>query len=292
LTVTILFLGFSSYQLPLVDFKGNLWQKAYESYLPIQASAAVEETVKAIHKPAKSSATKLPKKKLSKKGTLDIKAMIKGNKIPNMSRRMKGLELVAFPSFDKCDSLVFMPHSMSRMMNSGDVRGLASLLSVHATPNCEVFMKGNNLFLNGFLQLNELITELHPDTVSCVQATQVVGNTIQATMFTKFTDSEAIYNCVARTKAKDPVFNKLMGGKDACGSTRKARFTKKIEPMVTKTADEKAQMIAVVSATAGDLVIFSNVYLKLTFDDITRKVTRIDYDFEYTSMTAAQSASS
>eukprot|EP01032_Pedospumella_encystans_P019818 gene19818-22527_t len=255
---------------------------------PVQV-IAVEETVKVVYKPAKSSVTKLQKKKVTKKGILDIKAMIKDNKLPNISRRVKGLELVAFPSFDKCDSLVFMPHSMSRMMNSGDVRGLASLLAVHATKNCSVFMKGNNLFLEGFLQLNELITELHPDTVSCVHNTRVVGNTIQATMFTKFTDSESIFNCVARTKANDPFFNKLMGGPDACVSTtRRSRLTKKIEPMTTRTPEEKAQMIAVASSTAEDLVIFSNVYLKLTFDDATRKVTRIDYDFEYTSMTTAQ----
>ncbi len=249
-----------------------------------------EETIKVVFKPAKASGTKLQKKKVTRKGSLNIKAMITGNKTPNMSRRAQGSALVAFPTFDKCDSLVFMPHSISRMMNSGDVSGLASLLATHTTKGCSVFMKGNNVFLEGFLQLNELITELHPDTVSCVHTTRVVGNTIQATLFTKFTDSEAIFNCVARTKANDPFFNKLMGGNDACGITRKARLTKKIEPMTSKTEEEKAQMISVAEANSGDLIIFSNVYLKLTFDDSTRKVTRIDYDFELTSLTAAQAA--
>lgn len=250
---------------------------------------AVEETVKVVHKPIKAVSTKLKKKKVTRKGAADIKAMINGNKIPNISRRGQKAALVAFPCFDKCDSLVFMPHSISRMMNSGDVAGLASLLATHSTKNCEVFMKGNNVFLEGFLQLNELITELHPDTVSCVHTTRVVGNTIQATLFTKFTDSEAIFNCVARTKAKDPFFNRLVG-EHACGITRKARLTKKIEPMTTKTEEEKAQMIALAAGVTGDLIIFSNVYLKLTFDDATRKVTRIDYDFEISSLTAAQDA--
>jgi len=265
---------------------GNLWQ---QSELPTSAPPVAEETIKVVFKPAKASVTKLQKKKVTRKGSLNIKAMITGNKTPNMSRRAQGSALVAFPTFDKCDSLVFMPHSISRMINSGDVSGLASLLATHTTKNCEVIMKGNNVFLDGFLQLNELITELHPDTVSCVHTTRVVGNTIQATLFTKFTDSEAIFNCVARTKAKDPFFNKLMGD-HACGSSRKARLTKKIEPMVTKTEEEKAQMIAVAAANSGDLIIFSNVYLKLTFDDATRKVTRIDYDFELTSLTVAQAA--
>lgn len=277
--IIIFFLIFST------SFKGNLWQ---ESVQPI-APSVVEETVKVSRKPVKASATKLQKKKVTKKGSMDIKSMIKGNKIPNISRRAQGSALVAFPCFDKCDSLIYMPHSISRMMNSGDVGGLASLLASHTTKNCEVFMKGSNVFLEGFMQLNELITELHPDTVSCVHTTRVVGNTIQATLFTKFTDSEAMFNCVARTKAKDPFFNRLVG-ENACGTTRKSRLTKKIEPITTKSEEEKAEMIAVAANNSGDLVIFSNVYLKLTFDDASRKVTRIDYDFEITSLTVAQDA--
>ena len=173
-------------------------------------------------------------------------------------------------------------------MNSGDITGMATLLNTHTSKNCEVNMKGMEMMLDGFLYLNELMTELHPDTVSCVNTTKVVGNTILATAFTKYTDSNSIFDCVARTKNRDPLFNRIFGDMNACGD-RSKRMAHKIEPITNKTEEEKSQMITVASGPA-DIVVYANYYLKFTFDDATRKVTHINYDFELTSLTSAQDA--
>lgn len=248
----------------------------------------VDEAPKVNHKPNKSVVSKIKKKPTTKKnGTSTLKSVIKGGKVPNISRRVQGSVLCAFPTFDKCDSLVFLPHSISRFMNNGDITGMAALLQAHTSKNCEVHMKGMEMMLDGFLYLNELITELHPDTVSCVNTTKVVGNSIMATVFTKYTDSNSIFDCVARTKKGQPMFDKIFGS-HPCGD-RSQRMAHKIEPITNKTEEEKAQMLTVCS-TAADIVIYANYYMKFTFDDATHKVTHINFDFELTSLTSAQDA--
>lgn len=250
---------------------------------------AVEEAPKVNHKPTKSGVSKIKKKPATKKnGTSTLKSVIKGGKVPNISRRVQGSVLCAFPTFDKCDSLVFLPHSISRFMNSGDITGMAALLSNHTSKNCEVDMKGMKMMMDGFLYINELMTELHPDTVSCVNTTKVVGNTIMATVFTKYTDSNSIFDCVARTKKGQPMFDMIFGNNNS-HCDRATRMSHKIEPITNKTEEEKAQMLVVCAGTA-DMVVYANYYMKFTFDDATRKVTHINFDFELTSLTSAQDA--
>lgn len=261
-------------------------ESAVEIVIPIEV---VEEVSKINHKPTKSGVSKLKKPSTKRNAGSTLRNVIKGGKVPNISRRGQGSAvLCAFPTFDKCDSLVFLPHSISKFMNSGDISGMSTLLTNHAAKNCEVSMKGMEMLLDGFLYLNELITELHPDTVSCVNTTKVVGNTILATMFTKYTDSNSIFDCVARTKSNDPLFKKIFGDLSVCGD-RSKRMAHKIEPIANKTEEEKAQMLTV-AAGPGDMVVYANYYLKFTFDDTTRKVTHINYDFELTSLTSAQDA--
>lgn len=214
-----------------------------------------------------------------------IKNMINGMKAPNMSRRGQGSVLCAFPAFDKCDSLVFLPNSISKFMNSGDMVGMSALLSSHASKSCVVNFKGLNLQLGGFMYLNELISELHPDTVSCIHTTKVIGNTIQATLFSKFTDSDSIFASVAHMRRKDAMYLEMFGDPAEAAAGHGKRWKKKIEPMTTKTEEEKAQLIQV-AQSPGDILVYANMYMKFTFDDMTRKITKIDYDFEMTGLSA------
>lgn len=238
-----------------------------------------EEEPKTNHKPAKCGVAKLKKKPGKNNATLTKKGVTSKQV---QLRAQPPAPLIPPPTMDKGDALVFFPHSFVRLMNIGDISGLSKLLLSHADATCEFNFKGHGLLLRDFLDLSELFSELHPDTVNCVHTTKVMGNTVQAKLFSKFTDSDTIFQSVAVSKAKTPLFQRIFG--DVRNVNRLGRWKKKIDALTNKADEEKAQLI-VVAGAPGDMVIYANYYMKLTFDDVTRKMTRIDYEFELSSLT-------
>lgn len=241
-----------------------------------------QNTSKVVFKPTKGGVTK-PKRKPNKRTSRMLQGMVDGSKVPNMSRRAEGSVLVAFPTFDKCDSLVFLPNSFARFMNNGDMAGMTELIKSHTTKNCEYTFKGHNVKLAGFLGLNEIGMELHPDAVSCVSVTKVVNNSIQAKVFSKFTECDPIFDSVAVMRRNDPTF-RLLFGDDTRKSKRIDRWTKKVQAM-NKDEDERAEIIKTVVRSPGNMLVYGSYYMTFTFDDMTRKVNKVEYDFEVTSLT-------
>lgn len=210
------------------------------------------------------------------------KTMTDGSKVVNMSRRSKGSVLCAFPTFDRCDSLLFFPTSFSRCVNSADVSGMRHLFLTHTSKKCDVFFGGHNFYVPGFLRLMDLSIDLHPDTINCVRATKVVNNTVQAKFFTKFSECDAIFESVGVAKSSDPMFQMFYGHLNK-HHKRSERYRPKIDPLLTKTEQEKEQLYTACDAP-GDLMVYATMYLTLTFDHFTRKITQIDYEFEVTSI--------
>lgn len=170
-------------------------------------------------------------------------------------------------------------------MNNGDMAGMTDLIKAHTTKNCEYFFKGHNIKLTGFLGLNEIGMELHPDAVSCVSVTKVVKNTIQTKVFSKFTECDPIFDSVAVMRQHDATFRFLFGD-DSRKSKRLDRWTKKVGAM-NKDEDEKAEIISTVVRTPGNMLVYGSYYMTFTFDDVTRKVNKLEYDFEVTSLTSS-----
>jgi len=73
----------------------------------------------------------------------------------------------AFSSFDKYDSLIYLPTALTRHMKSGAVRSLSKFLCTHLDKKCAV----NLLFLsvNVLIITCKLVLDLHPDTLQVVQ---------------------------------------------------------------------------------------------------------------------------
>lgn len=269
----------------LIDIDESLFDFDFSSLAtPDVHNLHPTEATNFVIKLTKSNVTKL-KKKPTKRTSRMLQGMVNGSKVPNMSRRAEGSVMVAFPTFDKCDSLVFLPSSFTRFMNNGDVPGMTNLIRTHTTKNCDCYFKGHNVRLAGFFGLNELSTELHPDAVSCVSATKVVNNTIQAKVLTKFTECDTIFNSVAMMKKNDPTFRFLFG--DYKVSKREDRWNNKVR-MMDKDDEVKEQLMSIVNIP-GNLLVYGSFYLTFTFDAALRKVTRIDYDFDVTSLSHAPS---
>lgn len=193
-----------------------------------------------------------------------------GAKAPNMSRRVERAALCAFPTFDKCDSLVFLPVSMARLMNTADVDGLRGLLTNHIHRNCVINYKGVNMSLDPYMQIQDILNQTSPDATCCVHDTKVVGNTIRALLFTKYTENKLIYETAAPVYERDfPVVFST--------ASRKDRWTKKL--MNSRVPEQDRPLLTELANTKADLVVYANMEWVITFDFDTRKVTHFEYSY-------------
>lgn len=211
----------------------------------------------------------------------DLLPVPTASKAPNLSRKFRDLKLYAFPSFDKCDSLVFFPSTMSRHLNSGDYSSLAQLMAAHLHRQCAVRISPTgNYRINAatFIKMFEVMNEAHPDSVLCVHTTKVVENVINARMYFKFTDSQIINQSMAR-RLTDETFNPMFA------RPRSDRFKDNMN-LTSKSSAERAAINAIVDSDV-DLVVYGKVDLRLIFDG-AKKVTDIDFMCEFTSLSTTQ----
>jgi hypothetical protein len=203
---------------------------------------------------------------------------------PNMSRKFRDMKLYVFPSFDRCDSLLFFPSTMARCLNTGDMRSLAQLMHAHLDKTCAIRMSPKHNFpVNGlaFLRLFEIMNDAHPDSIMCVHTTKVVENEIRATMYFKLTDCQTIYKSVAGT-VRDPIFVPMFK------QQRSARFIDNMD-LTFKSDEEQSQLCAVVDSGV-DLLVYGRVELSLRYDGTSKKVKEIDFMGQYTQLATTKIA--
>jgi hypothetical protein len=205
--------------------------------------------------------------KKKKKGPVSkYRASNAQQRIPNLSRARPTV-LYAFPSFDKCDSLLFFPTSLSRLSNSGDLAGMAKLFKTHCNRNCVTVTNGISLDVIGTLKMFEIINMRFPDSMECVAQTKVIENTIEATLVAKYTESNALYNTV-RNQLRGTLFEAFLGGSRS-ELLRNATFD--------DAAAQEEFRASTLPDSGMDFTVNANFRLKLTFDDRHRKVTRMEY---------------
>lgn len=203
---------------------------------------------------------------------------------PNMSRRLPFENvIVAFPSFDKCDSLVYFPSSFTRLLNNGDMPALWKLFVAHLDKNCDIVLANCFRFREHklgpflFLKSYELLNELQPDRIMCVDATKVEENRINASIHMKFTDCQAIYDSVARNVIEPQL-------KHMVPADRKDALRYKIST-TDKTAEEKSGYEALVDSGV-DLLLYIHLFMDITFDDASRKIKKLHFHGSMTSLHA------
>jgi len=213
---------------------------------------------------------------------------------PNMSRRTRDPILYAFPSFDRCDSLLFFAHSLARHLNSGDIPSVAKLFASHLSADCHIHSikatyRGNHKVIRPTVDIPTLIRmyamhdDIFPDRISCVRSVQVDGNQIKALTYIKFTNSPAIFESFAET-TKDPLFVSFFG-KDW-----KTMQRQKIEED-DRPEDEKKEIYKLVEA-GRDMVVHSRMEYTLTVDERTGKIKAWKAVMNTTSVAAADNVCS
>ncbi len=189
--------------------------------------------------------------------------------------------MYAFPSFDKCDSLLFFPQSMSRHLNSGDYRSLVQLMNAHLHRSCTVRITPDERFVLPpimFVKMFEVMNDAHPDSVLCVHTTKVIENELKAKMYFKFTDSHIINKSLANIVKDEPLKPLLI-------QDRSERFKDNLN-LAAKSEEEKQQLIQIVDSNV-DLIVYGRIDLKLTFDT-AKKIVGIDFLCEFTSLSTTE----
>jgi len=192
-----------------------------------------------------------------------------------MSRRAPSTVLVAFPTFDRCDSLVFLPSTLTRLINSDDIAGAARLCNTHMHKDCVINYRtepGNNFTFNmkSFLHFAKLTNVLEPDRVMCVHSTKVVDNQIRATVYMKLTDTQVLYRMNNTHHQSDAQIAELLP------QDRTKRFT------MHSNGHPDANILQL-SRLDEDLLLYLKYELIMTFDDVTKKVYAMDFTFALTS---------
>jgi len=217
-----------------------------------------------------------------RKGMTLRQALAEGAKKPNMSRRSPSNVLIAFPVFDRCDSLVYIPTTLARLTNSDDMVGLKKLLTTYMHKDCVFSFHiniGNVMDFNqkSFLQLMAVSNTLEPDRIMCVHSTKVVENKIRATVYVKLTDNQYLYDLMSRTKpVADPMVASL------CLQDRAARLKLYVHDELLP--ENIKQELAAHSDSTKDLSMYMQCDIVLTFDDMTKKITRLEMTYLVTSI--------
>lgn len=199
------------------------------------------------------------------------------NRGPNMSRKNGGTRLYPFPSFDKCDSLLFFPTTFTSCLNSGDFVSLMKLLKSRVNKDCEISIAGQRMDIDLCVGAFEMSNEVHPDTICCVHSTKVVGNEIRSFMYFKYTENKALRRAMEKSTRDTSML-------DLCPTPR-ANTEVLDNFLLTKSAEESFLLSALV-ATAEEIVVYGTSTLTLTFEDYTKKITHLDMKCEYTSFSA------
>lgn len=212
-----------------------------------------------------------PKRNYPEKRGMSVKeALAAGGSMPNMSRRPPTNVLVAFPTFDRCDSLLFFPTSFARLLNTADTEGLVRLLSTHMHKECQInaiFGSRDRLCVKGLVTYTDIANEIEPDRIMCVHSTKVVENQIRSTVYMKQTDSQPLYNMMSNT---------LRGsGMDFSSIIRRSdRFS--LYDKDSTLSSEAVQQLMYHASLEEDLVLYLRCEFVLTFDDVTKKVVAMD----------------
>jgi len=200
----------------------------------------------------------------------------------NVSRRPPSNILYAFPHFDRCDSLLYFPCTLTRHLNTGDFTAVSKLFSSHIDKDCRVFMDYaaiGDINVKSFLKLHEVMLDLQPDRIMCVHSTKVVENQIFASVYLKATDNKTITDSVART-VKDPVCASLF-------TMDRAERMKLKTLAVERTEEERLKMIELADS-GEDILVYVRLNLALTFNDVTKKITSFVCNGQVTSMHAVK----
>lgn len=201
--------------------------------------------------------------------------------LPNMSRRTRDTMLYAFPSFDRCDSLLFFPSTLARFMNAGDVPSMSKLFEDHFHKLCTIgpyvgcLLPRPGLAAQCMSEKMAILEQLQPDRITCMRSTQVDGNLIKAVLYMKYLNVPLITEAVAKSVKNvdySPCFQ----------DTWQKHLRRKLlqEDHAPDVRDYYLSLID----RGCTILVYSRMDMILTIDDRTKKVKHFSVTVTTTSM--------
>jgi hypothetical protein len=203
-----------------------------------------------------------------KRKSLGVNRMTRTSDIDHITDRKlqrirKVPPLLAFPSYDKCDSLIYFPHAMSRHLNTANFYDLSKLFSSHLDKRCQIEVFDSKHNWRMIVKLFECMNEIHPDSLMCVHSTKVVGNQITSVIHSKFTDCRKLVGAL-QNSATDQMFKSQLDDCSVDGVER--RIAEEGLP-----EDEKQRRMGLLR-TGVDVVVYLKSELVLTLDSLSKLV--------------------
>mmetsp|Transcript_101553 Transcript_101553/g.199219 ORF Transcript_101553/g.199219 Transcript_101553/m.199219 type:complete len:289 (+) Transcript_101553:70-936(+) len=229
----------------------------------------------------RSVGSKLRRKALRTRGEIDNNAAVNSVQCRKVVRRRSAPPdnskpiLYAFPNFDRSDSLLFLPSTLARHLNSSDFASLSKLLQSKFSKNCKVVMPYGAADINSLFTFHNLLNDIHPDFLVCVHNTKVIENKIHANVYSKFTACKPIYEAVARTDM-DPCFVPVFG------VTRHSSIQKLLD-LHTRSEEEAHNFMEIIN-TDSDLLLYLHLELIFTINDTTKKIIQYEMKGRITSV--------
>ena len=222
--------------------------------------------------------SKGPIRKASKKKFVSLEVSLANlGKGPNLSRKNQGSTIYSFPSFDKCDSLLFFPSRFAAYLNSGDLQSFRRLIGSRIDSNCPVWMLGLKFNVIKFVRLFEIMSDYHPDSLMCVHTTKVNENRIQSELYFKYTDSLSIRASMEKL-ISDPIVHAIFSG------PRHHSFNR--EQLKNSKPDHEKEKIDALLQSPDDLTVYGKTLFTLTFDDYSKKIIDFTLQCEMLSVAA------
>ena len=244
--------------------------------------AEVKSTIKRLEKK--------PEKKAFKKGMSVKQALLAYDQKPNMSRRRPTNVLVAFPVFDKCDSLLYFPTTMVKYFNSVDMESAVRLIYKYIDKNCAISFNSNvyeSLSPRIYTEMMFTAAELEPDRIMCVHSTKVVENRIKSTIYIKVTDLQPLHSFLQTNYA---VFNEADSAKLGLHPDRCKRF--QLYATGPSTSEQALRDLQSHAMQDENIEMYMRLDYCMTIDEYRKKIVKIDHVYSLTSVRVAGSAPS
>jgi len=200
-----------------------------------------------------------------------ILSVLKSSATPRQPRterpRRSKYVLYAFPMFDRCDSLLYFPNTLTRYLNSSDFASTKKLLNAHLDKNCIIKLNCHMPVVDQQTLINfyAMMDEVHPDQFMCVRETKVVENEIRTSIYKKFTACRFIRESVARSS---PTFKKLPG-------IMRMQMNDPSCVSLNNLDEEAKKEVYRLIKSKTDCVVYMKLDFVLTFDDFTKKVVKM-----------------
>lgn len=188
---------------------------------------------------------------------------------------MKRSRQNCLPMFKTHDTLLYFPLKFASCLNSGDFGSLHKFIQTRASASCEFYIANIRLSRAGLIASLELLNEIYPDGIFTVYRNKVSEDSIV---------SEAFYNCTDNKTIRSALVSQLpcpsliagLGGPRA----EPARLTKYLEGRPLEECERLREQIL----TEEDMVVRGKVELTITFDPLSKRVTRMRINYEFASL--------